>query len=1069
MTFRLTRVAPLLFFSGLCALVYEVAWFRELRLIFGASTAASAAVLAVFMGGLGAGGAYFGRRLDAAKNALATYANLELGVALTAAATPLLVVGADRVYIGAGGSTALGTSGATLLRLVLSVVILGVPTFLMGGTLPAAARAVEREGDPERRRVATLYGVNTFGAVVGAVATNFVLLEVLGTRITLWCAALLNALVGVTARSFARRDGGEGATATAESLASESASEPAVAEAFPWFPPVAALLAGFAFMLMELVWYRMLAPILGGSSYTFGLILAVALVGVGAGGALYAKTRAPSTLLGFATTCSLEAVFIAIPYALGDRIAILAAGTRGLARLGFGESVGVWTAIAVLVVLPASIVAGLQFPLVIGLYGRGARDVGRHVGRAYVANTAGSIVGSLAGGFGLMPLLGAPRCWRLVVFSLAAGAVLAIALDVKRRGAVAMRLVTSIAPVAACAALLAAHGPGSAWRHSGIGAGRADLRFRGFDADVVRDFLRDAGRGIRWERDGVESSVALSQNDGFAFIVNGKSDGHSIIDASTQVMSGLIPAMLLPNAKAALVIGLGTGSTAGWLGRVPTIDKVDVVELEPAILDVARDCAPVNEHVLDNPKVHVTLADAREALRTSRERYDLVFSEPSNPYRAGISSLWTVEFYRAAAERLQPSGIFAQWVQAYEVDAWTLATAIVTMKQVFPDVTVWETEPGDLLLIGRRTPVPIDVDIIRTRIAMEPFSRGAAAAFHTDVAEGVLAHFVANGKLADVLVERGMGGTNTDDQNLLEFAFARSVGMRKNLSEDVWDLAERLHVDRPAMIGEVDWERVHDQRWLFRDFADAPPVPALAARPNAELGPFLARYESGAFPLALKAWEKLGREPSSLHERAIVAELAARVGEGKDVELLDGMHEPAAHDLLLAVWLGRHGDGARAVESLRSGFARLRTFPWVQHKVVASGIALAVEIATREPRFAPALYDALREPFAVEWARDERMAAAARIATLAHDDACVDAFDALEPVPWNSAVLSARARCLANAKDPRADAAQADLVAFLDHHASFGATIPTPKPQTPPSPPAPPSGDAAADAPVDSR
>ncbi|MBN9159373.1 MAG: hypothetical protein J0I07_00280 [Myxococcales bacterium] len=180
----LRRVAPLLFLSGACALIYQVAWFRELRLIFGASTAASAAVLGVFMGGLGIGGRVLGKRADRAKNPLDLYARLELGVAVAAAITPALVRVAQLVYLGVGGAATLGSAGATLVRLVLSVVVLGPPALLMGGTLPAMARAVEQASDAGRQRVAVLYGVNTLGAVVGTVGANFVLIEVFGTRLT---------------------------------------------------------------------------------------------------------------------------------------------------------------------------------------------------------------------------------------------------------------------------------------------------------------------------------------------------------------------------------------------------------------------------------------------------------------------------------------------------------------------------------------------------------------------------------------------------------------------------------------------------------------------------------------------------------------------------------------------------------------------------------------------------------------------------------------------------------------------------------------------------------------------
>src|SRR6185295_2654232 len=168
---------------------------------------------------------------------------------------------------------------------------------------------------------------------------------------------------------------------------------------------------------------------------------------------------------------------------------------------------------------------------------------------------------------------------------------------------------------------------------------------------------------IVWDGDGVESSVALAaEENGYAFVVNGKSDGSARGDAGTQVMLGLLGAIRHPQPRRALVIGLGTGSSAGWLGAVPSMERVDVVELEPLVLDVARACEAVNHDAMRNPKVHITIADARETLLTTAARYDVIASEPSNPFRAGIASMFTVEYYRAASARLTPDGVFAQWV-----------------------------------------------------------------------------------------------------------------------------------------------------------------------------------------------------------------------------------------------------------------------------------------------------------------------------------------------------------------------------------------------------------------------
>ena len=173
-------------------------------------------------------------------------------------------------------------------------------------------------------------------------------------------------------------------------------------------------------------------------------------------------------------------------------------------------------------------------------------------------------------------------------------------------------------------------------------------------------------------------------------------------------MSGVLGSLLRPGARRSLVIGLGTGSTPGWLAAMPGMERTDVVELEPAILDVARLCGPVNHDAMDNERLHVAPGDAREVLTVSRDRYDLVFSEPSNPYRAGVASLFTREFYEAVASRLNPDGLFLQWVQAYEVDERTVSTVVATLASVFPEVEIWQVHHIDLLLVASRRPFRLD-------------------------------------------------------------------------------------------------------------------------------------------------------------------------------------------------------------------------------------------------------------------------------------------------------------------------------------------------------------------------
>ena len=798
-------VAGLLFGSGMCALIYQMVWLREFRFVFGASTLASAAVLSVFLGGLGAGGFWFGRRVDRNPRPLALYAYLELFIAASAALTPLLVWIAREFYVALGGVLSLGPVVATLVRLVLTACALAVPTFLMGGTLPAAARAVGGDEDAGRRRVAVLYGINTLGAVTGALLATFALLERLGADATLWAAAVLNAVVGGGALWIAR--------AYSDVFDKQVSVAPAVDREGRRSGYVRLLIfataavAGMAFLLMELVWYRMLAPLLGGTTYTFGLILAVALLGIGLGGTAYAlwgRKRTPA-LSGLALTCILEALCVAIPFALGDQLAVLAGGLREWGTLGFGGLVLSWSVVVGIVVLPTAIVAGYQFPLLIALLGPGARQLGLDVGWTYAWNTLGAILGALLGGFALLPWLSAPGAWQLVVVLLAVlgGGIAAFAWARDGREGESAKWVglqsgLAVVLAAVAASLLLATGPTAAWRHTPIGAGLKMLA--NLSDNEIRGWMQGQRRAVRWEREGIESSVAIRVSDrGPVLFLNGKSEGSAVGDASTQIMSGMIGAILHPQPRNALVIGLGTGSTAGWLAAIDAMERVDVVELEAAVVEAASAFGPVNVNAVGHPKVHTVVGDGREVVLTTRQSYDLIFSEPSNPYRAGVASLYTREFYEGVFPLLRDGGLFAQWVQMYEVDEQTIRTIYATLSSVFAHVETWQTQRGDLLLLSSAGPVSYDIPRLRARIAEEPYRSALAAVWRTADLEGFLAHYVAGPAVArDLAREQAL---NTDDRTLVEYAFARHLGLGRHFNiETVEKLARDRGEDRPRVM-----------------------------------------------------------------------------------------------------------------------------------------------------------------------------------------------------------------------------------------------------------------------------
>ena len=1049
---RTAPVAALLFTSGFCALVYQVSWLREFRLIFGASTLASAAVLAIFIGGLGIGGLLLGPRADRHPRPLLFYATLESIVAVFAALSPLLLALARTIYLASGGSSRLGIVAATVERLVLSVIVLAVPTIAMGGTLPAAARAVTLAGDVRRQNLATLYALNTLGAVAGCVIATFFLLEIYGTRATLWLAAAINILVAVTARAIDRKAEDEAPAGIDSGAVAVSAHVP-----HPDLPdvPVFLLLAsgtvGFAFFLMELVWYRLLSPLLGGSVFTFGLVLAVALVGIALGGLFYSLVSSdrPASLAGFAATCLLEAAAVAATFALGDRIALLALALLPLGAAGFSTTIACWTLVTSIVVLPPAIIAGYQFPLLIALFGRGRDRLGRDVGLAYAANTVGAIIGSLAGGFGVMPWLSAPGAWRLVAVVLVALGLAAVARSIRNAGTAALsslrapRGVRAMAlPLGLAAAtllLLGAAGPTAIWRHSGIGAGRAPSDVFA-SPNQLRAWELAGLRAIVWDGDGVESTVALAvQQNGYAFIVNGKSDGSARGDAGTQVMLGLLGALAHPQPKRALVIGLGTGSSAGWLGAIPSMERVDVVELEPLVLGVARASEAVNHDVLHNPRVHITIADARETLLTARDRYDVIASEPSNPFRAGIASLFTIEFYRAARERLTGNGVFAQWVQGYEIDARTLRTIYATMAAVFPQIETWQTNHGDLVLIATTRPAGRSSAALRARIADEPFKSALANVWRATDIHGVLAHYLATDAFARAMAGTAHTEVNTDDRNVVEFGLARSVGRSgSGLVAEIRDMARAMQASRPPLDSDagIAWPAV-DTAWANFVGWDLPSAATSGLPPEEQQRQaalqryYLADDAAGAREI----WRRQTDPPRDPLELAMAADVEAEAGSDTAVPLIERLraYQPAEADTALAALRLRQSRFEDAAAALVSAFARMRVDPWPQLRFKQRALGLAIAVGQHRPAAAQRLFDALKEPFSVRAADTPRLLA--RVDLTVHFDfrgACQEAIGELEPhVPWNQAFLVMRRDCYQATNDPRLATALRDLDEFL--------------------------------------
>lgn len=1021
--------------SGLCALIYQIVWMREFRYIFGAATIATSITIAIFMGGVSLGSIFLGKRVADHENPLRLYGLFELIIAISAILSPFLIILVEKIYITTGGIQSFGIVVSSIIKFLLLAIIILAPTFFMGGTFPAIAKVVQSRVDLGRRRLGLFYAANTIGAVVGVFLVFFVLLEKFGNQNTLWFTGGFNLLIAGSAILLSRQF-------------NESIVEEKLPVSFPYIDrnqqpstlPInyiylSAFWVGFCFFAMEITWYRILSPLLGGTTYTMGLILAVALVGIAVGSFGYSIRRyfvLPTTKM-LALTCSLEALCIMLPFALGDHIAILAALLRPVGTVGMEGYVAGWLVVTIIVVMPTSLVSGYQFPLLIGLRRKGRDNIALDSGWVYAWNTVGAIGGTIVGGLILIPLLGLSGLWKFNAFLLCLLSIMSIALSIKLEGRHIFQLVPTFITAIALLALTT-EGPTAVWRHTPIGVGQVSLD--NMSKNEIRDWMNVSRQKLIWEKDGRETSVALVRTtDGLSFIVNGKSDGNVKGDMGTQIMAPLIAAALHPNPTKALVIGLGTGSSSGWLGKIEQIKSVDTIEIESAMLEVAKESAPINLDVLNNEKVNIIVGDGREALRTSKKKYDIIFSEPSNPYRAGMASLYTKEFYESVSERLAPNGYFSQWLQGYGVDSKTVKIIYNTLSSVFPVVETWVTAVNDLLFVCSMKETKYSADRLKSRLEQEPFRSALLYTRSGTGLEGFLSHYVANSSFVQLIESnrKDSGIINTDDRTLIEFSFARSLGKETLFSVmDIMALANMNQINHPKLFeGEVDWSkvaRIAHFRFFLTGFK-IPPIPSHDTSEQAHanaLNAYLDRDYLGV----LEFWQRYGKKPEYPVEFLIIAEALAEHGSPEALQYISELKKywPITAEAILGRFYWRTGEKQQAMQLMESVFLSLKDNPWPQTQVMLNSLNLMKEIAATDKFLAKKLYKLISKHFSVYVLDFERLYTQLVIAENIDPIYLTNAYKNFEPYPpWDKEFLENRLLAYEETNDPLVQKAKDDL------------------------------------------
>jgi spermidine synthase len=687
--------------SGFAGLVYEIAWTRLLTLHLGHTTAAVSTVTAAFMCGLGLGGALGGRlaaRLSP-RHALRTYALLELAVAVSALSIAAILTRLEPVLMWAYGEDG-SNSMFSLVRLASAFAVLLVPSVALGATFPVAVRIAvaspTRLGGPTGR----LYGANTAGAALGSMAAGFMLIPVLGLRGTLLVGTVGSAASIALALSIAGtltdpvpvaapakpRVKGRGRTA-------RNADDGHVAPDPARFGLAAAVLAltGFATFMHEVVWTRVLAMVVGPSIFAFAATLTSFITGLAigsfAGAALAERSRRIAMALALTLVATAAASCLSLAL-VGSSLVELGPGDTGHASVA-GIPLPL-LAIACGLTFPVALGLGVAFPLSLELAGSRDATPARRLGILYAVNTVGAVIGALVAGFIAIPAIGLRASLLAATVALLIGAIALIV-----RGASSRSRLAALAMVSAVVVWMVASG---GWDREWLAAG-GYLYTRFVPAGVDRHAALTAGT-LLYYREGVTGTVSVRTLTGHRSLsIDGKVDASDGRDMLTQKLLAHLPLLLHPNPRQIAIVGLGSGVTLAS-ALVHPIAAVDVIEISPEVIAASAQFADVNRRALDDSRTHLVRGDGRTHLALTSRRYDVVISEPSNPWMAGVAALFTQDFFQTVRERLAPGGIFCQWAHTYDISDADLRSIVATFRSVFPNGTMWLAGDGDLLLVG---------------------------------------------------------------------------------------------------------------------------------------------------------------------------------------------------------------------------------------------------------------------------------------------------------------------------------------------------------------------------------
>lgn len=958
--------------SGAAALVYESAWGRMLQRVFGVSDWAVATVLAAFFLGMGIGSALGGAVASRIERPTRAYAALELGVGAWALLSLFAMPRIHLAYASLGPDASFAVLSAA--RFALAMLILLPPTIGMGATLPILVRRFEAE-ESFRRDATLLYGLNTVGAALGAGATGFVMLPMLGVQGSVCVAAALSATAAVVA--LVGLGGGRVTGGPEAPLTEETSGEPYL-ELEPTLVLGLAALSGLVSLAGEVLFTRLLRIVIQGTSQAFAAMLVCYLVGIAGGSAIAGRIgRTPALALArFGGAQLVASALVAIGIGTAPWLPRLVGIFRGHAEL-IPHETGVILAIAVLALLPIALAVGTGLPLVVALIDRGGGAT--RVGKVLAANTIGGLVGSLLAGFLAVPAVG---------------------LEASLYGLCLLHAVLALT------ALLTAAGSDLSARLTALVATAAVVTATfvlrpSIDLPFLLDAWSDASRAVvegpagydrtqlKFLREGRNTTVSVVDRDGTLRLFN---DGRpeSGITAGTPafgpelVMLGGLPGMLSGRRERSMVIGLGAGHSATML-LASDFARVDVVELEPAVVEAARTIHRMRGHrfPLDDARAHLVIDDARARLALARAgSYDAIVSQPSHPWLSGVSALYTREFFLEANRALRADGVLSLWVNVFRMDVAHLRDVVATLRSVFPHVAAFVVEDSSFLLVASKSRLSLD-ERISSRIASAPRLRALLADYQLDTSADVLATLELDETGASRFAQGGR--MLVDDRPELEYALSR-IPHQQALT----------HADLDRALRRVPWISRSTQAHLPTHLRSTLPLYRLSRLEARRVGiarvsdcvPGLATtpderrlLEGGIAEMLGDVATALARYDASSHPEAASRADALRVVDGRPDEALRVAHgrsavpDEATSLLRAALTVADDAELAFALSvDERSGRDASGTYRSLATAFVRGGCIAALGVSVDATAVDPASLDRLQR--CAVTAGDERRAAA---------------------------------------------------------------------------------------------